>query len=85
MKNNRLIAAVAYRHRLLNQLPELEGELIARLQRAGPIRTKHYLAQRNGTGYQILQNMGNNKFAQLTLWEDNTPIKAPQPQPELFK
>ena len=68
MKDSRLVAAIAYRHRLLDQLPRLEGELVARLQHSGSIKTRRFLAQRNGTGYQILTNIGDNTFVQLKLF-----------------
>lgn len=72
MNNSRLVAAIAYRHRLANQLPQLEGELVIRLQQAGSIRTRRFLVERNGAGYQILKNIGNDTFVQLKLFVKET-------------
>ena len=72
MNNSRLVAAIAYRHRLANQLPQLEGELIARLQQAGSIKTRRFLVKRNGTGYQISRNIGDSTFVQLKLFMKET-------------
>ena len=72
MNNNRLVAAIAYRHRLANQLPQLEGELVIRLQQAGSIKTQRFLVERNGAGYQISKNIGNDTFVQLKLFVKET-------------
>ena len=72
MKDSRLVAAIAYRHRLANQLPQLEGELVIRLQQAGSIKTRRFLVERNGTGYQISKNIGNDTFVQLKLFVKET-------------
>jgi len=70
MNNFRLVRAVVYKQRLMSSLPDLEADLVVRLQsNGGAIVTGRYIAQRDGIGYRILRNEGRGKYVQLQLFK----------------